>query len=80
MGYVSHLRQEIGRAVAMAVKQGHTRADVDPEQFAFELHGLMLAFHYEVKLVGRTRALPRVEAGVARLLDSITAATHSSAR
>jgi AcrR family transcriptional regulator len=79
MGYISHLRQEIARAVAMAVEQGHTRADADPEQFAFELHGLMLAFHYEVKLVGRTRALPRVEAGIARLLDGLTAAPHCSA-
>ncbi len=78
MGYVSHLRREISRAVAMAVEQGHTRTDVDPEQFAFEIHGLMLAFHYEVKLVGRTRALPRVEAGVKRLLDWLTAASPST--
>lgn len=71
LGYIVHLRQEICRAVAMAVEQSHLKSDTDPEQVAFEVHGLMLAFQFEVKLVGNSQALPRVQAGVARLLQSM---------
>jgi AcrR family transcriptional regulator len=73
MGYIVHLRQEITRAVAMAVEQGHLRADTEPAQIAFEIHGLMLAFQFEVKLVGNERALLRVEAGAARLMNALVA-------
>lgn len=71
LGYIVHLRQEIRRAVAMAIEQSHLTSDTDPEQVAFEVHGLMLAFQFEVKLVGNAQALPRVQAGVARLLQSM---------
>lgn len=71
MGYIRHLLGEIARAVRIAVEQGHLKADTDPEQIAFEVHGLMLAFQFEVKLAGTERAVARVEAGVARLLDAL---------
>ena len=63
-------------SVRIAVEQGHLHADTDPEQVAFEVHGLMLAFQFEVKLAGVERAVARVEAGVNRLLDSLVQ-THS---
>jgi AcrR family transcriptional regulator len=76
MGHIAHLLREIARAVRIAVEQGHLHADTDPEQVAFEVHGLMLAFQFEVKLSGVERAVARVEAGVNRLLDSLVQ-THS---
>ncbi len=71
LGHLIHLRKEIARAVAMAVQQGHIRADTDPDQIAFEVHGLVLAFQFEVKLFGIERAVPRVEAAVTRMLDAL---------
>lgn len=69
--HLIHLRREIARAVAIAVQQGHLRADTDPDQIAFEVHGLVLAFQFELKLFGMQRALPRVESAVERLLAAL---------
>jgi AcrR family transcriptional regulator len=71
MGYVAQLRAELARAVRLAVEERHLPPEIDPEQVAFELHGLMLAFHFEVKLVGPERALPRVVQATDRLLASL---------
>lgn len=71
LAYVDHLRKEIARAVAIAVDSGHLKAETDPAQIAFEVHGLFLAFQFEVKLVGTERAVERVEVGIARLLDAL---------
>jgi hypothetical protein len=32
-------------------KEGHLRADVDEEQMLFEIHGLILALHYEARFL-----------------------------
>ncbi len=74
MAYVAHLRKEIARSVAMAVEAGHLKPDTDPDQISFEVHGLMLAFQFEVKLVGTEGAVMRVEQGIARLLDALQVA------
>ena len=36
---------EIAKAARIAVREGHFAASLDPEQFAFELYGIMLSFH-----------------------------------
>jgi len=69
--HIRHLLKEITRAVNIAVEQGHLRADTDAEQIAFEVHGLMLAFQFEVKLVAKERAVAHVEVGVERLLEAL---------
>jgi len=74
LGHLIHLRKEIARAVAMAVEQGHVRADIDPDQIAFEVHGLVLAFQFELKLFGIERAVLRVEAAISRMLDALALA------
>ncbi|HKY62831.1 MAG TPA: TetR/AcrR family transcriptional regulator [bacterium] len=33
-----------------AISEGHFSDDVDPEQFAFELYGIMLAYHFSSRL------------------------------
>lgn len=79
LGYTAHLRKEIARAVSIAAEQGHIPADTDPDQIAFEVHGVMLAFQFEVKLVGKERAVARVETAVARMLDALAMADSSGA-
>lgn len=71
MAYIFHLRREIARAVAMASEQGHIASSIDPGQIAFEVHGLMLAFHFEVKLGGIEQACNRVEAAIERLFAAV---------
>ena len=36
---------ELAKAARIAVSEGHFRADLDPEQFAFEVYGIMLGAH-----------------------------------
>jgi len=58
---------------------GRFREDADPEQFAQDLHGVMLAFHHAARLMGDPKAEPRARRAfeallaAARLEDSVTA-------
>jgi AcrR family transcriptional regulator len=36
---------ELAKAARIAVREGHFTPSLDPEQFAFELYGIMLSFH-----------------------------------
>jgi AcrR family transcriptional regulator len=49
------------RAVQQAIDAGHLRADTDPRQLAFQLHGLALALHFEGRFLrdGQAMALTR---------------------
>lgn len=44
------------RAVEIAIAEGQLRPDVDVEQLAYELHGLLLAYHYDARLLRDERA------------------------
>ena len=47
------------RAIRMAIDEGHLRADTDPAQMLFEIHGLILALHHDarfLRLPGRARS------------------------
>jgi AcrR family transcriptional regulator len=60
----------LATAARIAIEEGHFRKDVDPQQVAFELHGIMLARHELSRLIGDpkvgTRAGRAVEALLAR--------------
>jgi hypothetical protein len=52
------------------IAEGDFREDADPEQFAFELHGLMLGFFHAHRLLGDPQAVERTR----RAFESILAA------
>ncbi|HEY7044778.1 MAG TPA: TetR/AcrR family transcriptional regulator [Nocardioidaceae bacterium] len=52
-----------------AVTEGEFRTDVDCEQFAFELHGLMLAHHHASRLLGDPHATVRTRRAFEFLLE-----------
>ena len=58
----------LAAAVRGAVAQGHFRRDVDAEQVAFELYGIMLSTHHAVRLLHDARANDRARRAVDRLL------------
>ena len=41
----------VHRAVVQAKEEGHLRGDADERQVAFEIHGLILALHYEARFL-----------------------------
>ncbi len=51
------------RAIRLAVDEGHLKADTDPQQMLFEVHGLILALHHDARFLRVPGSLLR--AGVA---------------
>jgi AcrR family transcriptional regulator len=61
------------RAIAIAIEEGHLRADADPQQMLFELHGLILALHHDAHFLRNPGVLDRARRGFARVIaDSQT--------
>jgi len=56
------------RAVVQAKDAGHLRADADEQQIAFEIHGLILALHYEARFLKTPGSLDRANRGFANIL------------
>jgi AcrR family transcriptional regulator len=56
------------RAITSAKHEGHLRADVDEEQVLFEIHGLILALHYEARFLKSPGAIARANAGFENIL------------
>lgn len=53
------------------VEAGLFRADVDPEGFAQDLYGIMLAFHFHSRLMGDSGAAGRARRAFTRLLEGV---------
>lgn len=54
---------------AAAVREGQLRPDTDPEQFAQEMYGAMLAFHHASRLLDDPAAEERARRALAVLVD-----------
>ncbi len=59
----------VRRCVAIAIDEGHLRPSVDPEQVVFEIHGLILALHYEAKFIKSPESTARANVGFDNLID-----------
>ena len=58
----------VRRAVAMAVSENHLKPDIDPTQLVFEIHGLILALHYEARFIKSPRSMEHAKTGFENLL------------
>jgi AcrR family transcriptional regulator len=56
------------RAVVQAKEEGHLVPDADEAQMAFEIHGLILALHYEARFLQYPGALGRANTGFENIL------------
>jgi AcrR family transcriptional regulator len=59
----------LARAIRLAIDSGQLRAETDPEQMLFELHGLILALHHDARFLRSPGALDRARAGFERTLS-----------
>lgn len=64
------LLQTLARAARVCVEEGHFRADLDTEQFAFEANGLILGFHHAFRLLRDPKAMKRARAAFKRLVET----------
>ena len=59
----------IFRALVQAQETGHLKLDADPHQMAFEIHGLILALHYEARFLKTPGSIARANQGFANILE-----------
>lgn len=58
----------LAKAIRQAVDEGQLRADTEPGQLLFELHGLILALHHDARFLRTPGALDRARTGFERVL------------
>ena len=68
--HFARLERELTRAVELAVGEGHLRKDLDAGQFAFDLLGVIFAYHHNARLFDASRAEARARAAFERLIAS----------
>jgi AcrR family transcriptional regulator len=66
--HFARLEREMGRAVGLAVAQGHFRSDLDVDQFAFDMFGIILAYYHGARLLDANRAESRARTAFDRLV------------
>ena len=69
----------IAGAARIAVQEGHFRADLDCEQFAYDCQGIGLAFVHASRLMRDPRAQARADAAFEALLRASRATSYSPA-
>ena len=62
------LRHLLAKAARLAVEAGELQRDLDCEQFAFELQGLVMAYHHSRRLLRDPKAEQHAKAAFERLL------------
>jgi AcrR family transcriptional regulator len=62
-GSVKTWLEAMYRAVVQAKEAGHLRAEADEHQMAFEIHGLILALHYDARFLQTPGSIERANRG-----------------
>jgi len=57
------------RAIRIAVEEGHLRADTEPQQMLFEVHGLILALHHDARFLRHPGAPERARRAFENVLS-----------
>jgi AcrR family transcriptional regulator len=66
----------VRRSVGMAIEEGHLAPTAEPKQIVFEIHGLILALHYEARFFKSPRSMDRAKTGFENLLNRYAISTH----
>jgi AcrR family transcriptional regulator len=67
-GSVNSWLSALNRAVVQAKEEGQLRADIDEHQVSFEIHGLILALHYEARFLNNPGSTERAYAAFDNIL------------
>lgn len=67
------------RSIEHAKELGELRADVDPDQMLFEVHGLILALHYEARFLKNPGSIARALRGFEHIVARYGAAACTPA-
>ncbi|WP_310567029.1 TetR/AcrR family transcriptional regulator [Hydrogenophaga sp.] len=64
----------MGRAIEIAIEEGHLRPDTDAHQMRFEIHSLILALHYEARFLRAPDSLQQAVAAFDGIVRRYSAA------
>jgi AcrR family transcriptional regulator len=67
------------RAILQSIAEGHLRADTDPQQMLFEVHGLILALHHDARFLRRPGTDARARTGFENVLAHYLSAPAAAA-
>lgn len=70
----------LGRAIRMAMDEGHLRVDTDPMQMLFEIHGLILSLHHDARFLRSAGAEDRARLAFDRVLHFYAQGAPSNAQ
>lgn len=73
--HFARLERELGRAVQLAVDQGHLRPDLDIGQFVFDMLGVILSYYHSARLFDGEKAAARARAAFEQLIKTASPAT-----
>ncbi len=77
---VSTWHHAMQRAIGIAIDEGHLKADADTHQMLFEIHGLILALHYDARFMRNPGSVERAQRGLERILaDQLAPAAQAMA-
>ncbi len=69
-GMVRAWQDALGRAISMAMAEGHLLDDTEPAQLLFEVHGLILALHHDARFLRDGDAIGRARKAFDRIIAS----------
>lgn len=64
------------RATSLCVEEEHFRQSLDLEQFAYEMHGIVMKYHLDARLVRQKKAEQHAHAAFERLLEDARVTPH----
>lgn len=73
VGYQRDWLQSLATAARIAMDEKHFRADLDPDQFAFNLYSIILSYHYYSRLLQE----PAAESLARRAFETLLAASRA---
>lgn len=76
VGWFQALHVGLTRAVELAMEEKHFRSDLDAEQFANDMHGIVMKYHLDARLVRNDKAPARARAAFERLVNQALACQH----
>jgi AcrR family transcriptional regulator len=62
------------KAISLGIEAGHLRADTDPQQMLFDVHGLILALHHDARFLKLPGALERARHSLERIIQHYSVA------
>ena len=71
--------EALNRAIVQAQLCGQLRPSADPHQIAFEIHGLILALHYEARFLKNPGSIDRANTAFANILARYSVPNHPQA-